>query len=74
MLSGVAKGNPTIVARIWVFRPSPDGSYKWLVSESTSQVFDSTEILASVLWRRIADDEIRVMPPFRFVLADLYGE
>ena len=68
-----AAGSPTIVVRMSMFRPSPSGSYRWLVADPTSHVTDSAEILAPVIWRRIGDNEIRVMPPFRLVLRDSYG-
>ena len=56
-----------------MFRPSPSGSYTWLVADPTSHVIDSAELVAPVIWRRIGDNEIRVMPPFRIVLHDVYG-
>ena len=67
------EGNPTIVARILMFQPSPNGVYTWLISRTTSHVVDSAEILAPVIWRRIGDGEIRAMPPFRLVVNDLYA-
>lgn len=64
------QGDATIVVRLSLFQSV--GSLRWKADTPVSIVVDSACILAPVMWRRIGDAEIHVLPPFRLVLREVY--
>ena len=56
-----------------MFQQVADSNFRWRTNAPWSQVVDSKRVLAPVMWRRVGDAEIHVLPPFRSVLRDLFG-
>ena len=64
-------GNASLIVRLLLFVAVDPEAWHWSVSDTVRHVVDSEEILAPVIWRRIRDGVIRIVPAFRTLLKDL---